>query len=914
MKKLMTLILALTLMLPVLPAYAAGSEAYAAAWELYEKGLFLGTSTEGDPEFELDRRPTRNEAVIMLVRLLGKEKEACAGTWDTPFTDVPAWAEPYVGYAYANGLTNGISDTKYGGSACVTGSQYITFVLRSLGYSSSTDFRWDQAWELSDAIGLTDGSYNAKNNEQFTRGDVAIVSRDSLTMQPSLSLGQVLSDAAAQRREKIESDTAFSRFKSWLKADKNTLTSAEVNALQSGKGSQSVSYAQAAADIELYFRTLKYAYGAYYYFGGDTAFHAAEAEALAAIEGKSTVTPTQLADAIRNSVDFVMDGHFSVSAPSIVENDNVKHVYFYCDLAFFEDDNGYYTLISGQKWYFSAFSDAGVSMEVTLTRGGRLIYSPVLMTTVTAAKNSTVTVTNGSQKKTLELNWTESTPFSEDYYRNTDFQLVEEDGIAYISLRSFDVAYEGELYQFAATGAEVKDADAVIIDLRGNGGGSDLYGQMWMESFTGRSVSLPEAFGYRSTALTNGELGSETVNEIYNIGRMIDNDVPVIVLVDNHCASAGESMLLYLMTLENALVVGSNSAGYQLCGNRQDLALPNSGVAFSFGVSLGFKFDTTNVDGVGYTPDVWCDPAFSLDAVLALLGSDMEIVHKENESIGGVEYFEPGSSRITMGFLEYTVECGTNFGTNSGTYDLTVYLDGKETSGFTFSNADDSVVSFQKAGGKLRMTIKGNGHSVLSVTAAGVTTNFGCVVMNYQPAAEGMVLGFQGRAVEPGGAFGYFTGMDSLDVILDGRRVTDFDWDFSKEGVAEILFVDGESYIRFLGNGSTKLTITADGVTETFNVVVNGFEDAGSPRITLGFAGAAVMAGQGFGSPTGSYELTVYLDGAATGNYTFDFEQNGVATCVRQGDKLLVTVVGRGNSMVTITAGGVSTTFRWASV
>lgn len=50
---------------------------------------------------------TRSEAVTMLVRLLGRENEALSGKWETPFTDVPAWAEPYVGLAYENGLTTG---------------------------------------------------------------------------------------------------------------------------------------------------------------------------------------------------------------------------------------------------------------------------------------------------------------------------------------------------------------------------------------------------------------------------------------------------------------------------------------------------------------------------------------------------------------------------------------------------------------------------------------------------------------------------------------------------------------------------------------------------------------------------------------------------------------------------------------
>ena len=117
----------------------------------------------------------------MLVRLLGKGEEAVSGTWETPFTDVADWAKPYVGYAYANGLTSGTGATTFGGNSPITASQYITFVLRALGYESGTDFQWDKAWELSDRIGLTDGRYNA--SKEFLRGDVTIVSRSAMDVQ-----------------------------------------------------------------------------------------------------------------------------------------------------------------------------------------------------------------------------------------------------------------------------------------------------------------------------------------------------------------------------------------------------------------------------------------------------------------------------------------------------------------------------------------------------------------------------------------------------------------------------------------------------------------------------------------------------------------------------------------------------------
>lgn len=727
----------------------------------------------------------------------------------------------------------------------------------------------------------------------------------------SLSFESVLSDINADKKALLENKGAFSGFSGWLKSDKNILSQAEIDSLTTFSDSKTVSYAQAAADIALYFKTLKYAYGAYYYFGGDAAFDAAQAEAIAAISGKTSVTPAAIAQAIFESVDFVMDGHFSVGGPSIVEYAEYKKIYFYCDMEFYKDGSRFYMPINGENWYFSSFSNPNVSIEYTLTPDGRLIYSPALICPITEAGSDTVTLVNGSRTKDIIINWTESRSMLGSYAHAFDFKTLEEDGVAYISIRSFDSSDPVTLNKFAASGADFKDAEVIIFDIRGNGGGSDIYGDMWVENFSGESVALPTAHSNRVTALSFGSLGYERIEEIYIEGKMIPNDIPILVLVDNYCASAGESMLLFLKTLENTVIIGSSSAGYQLAGNRVDLTLPNSGVPFSFGTSFGFKFDTTNVDGVGYAPDIYCDPIYALDAALALVGSDMEIEHDLDSS--GSTAFDPGSSRISVEFSGSTVFAGQTFGTNAGTHDITVLLDGEAVTDFTFTNTEDTVASFSKVNGKLRMKIMGNGYSVLSVTAGGVTASFGVFVDNFVDVPDGITLRFQGRTISPGEWFGYFTGMDTIRVSVDGREVTDFTCQIADTSVAEIIKMDGETFLYFKKNGSTKLTVTAEGQTAEFTISVSGHEDAGSPRITIDYCGTPVYAGQGFGWNTGIYDLGICMDGTPISDYTFTYENNGVITCEREGDRLIVTVTGRGDCLITISAGGVSTTFRWAA-
>lgn len=173
MKKLFPICLLLLLLLLPATAHAMDFTPEEGANSLYELGLFQGkgTTANGRPIYALNDTPTRAEAVTMLVRLLGREQEAKAGAWDLPFTDVPEWARPYVGYAYANGLTNGIGAGRFGSGQAVMADQYMTFLLRALGYSSETDFVWNAAADYGAGLGL-----KIADRKAFTRGQVAAVS------------------------------------------------------------------------------------------------------------------------------------------------------------------------------------------------------------------------------------------------------------------------------------------------------------------------------------------------------------------------------------------------------------------------------------------------------------------------------------------------------------------------------------------------------------------------------------------------------------------------------------------------------------------------------------------------------------------------------------------------------------------
>ena len=189
MKKVLACVLCLVLCLSSISCvFAAGDEAVQAARQLCDLGLFrgVGTNEDGSPDFDLDRAPTRAEAMTMIVRLFMDENAALMVNYDCPFSDVAQWARPYVGYAYEYGMTDGQSETVFGGESPVAATEYLTFILRALGYESGVDFRWDRAWELSDRLGITDGRY--REGSGFTRADVVIVSLSALKLYKPIVL------------------------------------------------------------------------------------------------------------------------------------------------------------------------------------------------------------------------------------------------------------------------------------------------------------------------------------------------------------------------------------------------------------------------------------------------------------------------------------------------------------------------------------------------------------------------------------------------------------------------------------------------------------------------------------------------------------------------------------------------------
>ena len=479
--------------------------------------------------------------------------------------------------------------------------------------------------DLGSALGFT-GAFDADTNTAI------ILSKGSKATYQN-AFETLLASVNEKRRTDMASEVTFDGFEDYIVKDPSTvdlLSDDEIKALVTNHPTrQSVSRDDALADIDLLFRALHNAYAAYYYFGEDK-FDAAEAEVKAWVQKQTTVNVEKLGQTINTALQFVQDAHFSIRpGEENVKQQKAWYSYIGTEQGFSKDDSGYYRMIDGEKWYVDSLSNKSSEMSPVLRANGSLGYAPTLLCHGKAGSSDTITLRNGDGvTRTDKIVWKANESLLDDTWDRSSacYRYLEENGILYLSIRLFDNRRFADtvLPGYAASGSKAKNCKLVIYDLRSNGGGDDSYARTWTKNFTGAKAVEPKA----ASANRGSKLGSAagfnwiSADEFdggFDQGKWLANDIPVIVLMDSRCGSSGESALTFAKTMDHVIVVGSNSAGYQLCGNVYDYSLPRTGITACFGVSLSFYGSMDNVDYKGYEPDLWCNPKTSLQSVLNMV-------------------------------------------------------------------------------------------------------------------------------------------------------------------------------------------------------------------------------------------------------------------------------------------------------
>src|SRR3954470_18225650 len=166
--------------------------------------------------------------------------------------------------------------------------------------------------------------------------------------------------------------------------------------------------------------------------------------------------------------------------------------------------------------------------------------------------------------------------------------------IAYVHLAGF-TAGAGDAVRAAVKKLLAQGAEGVVLDLRDNGGG------LLNEAVAVSSIFIPDG----RIVSTKGRARPEHVYEA--TGGAINQDIPVVVLVNDHSASASEIVTGALQDRHRAEVIGTRTFGK---GVFQEIEPLSNGGALDITVGEYFLPSGRNLGGggvkrgAGVTPDV----------------------------------------------------------------------------------------------------------------------------------------------------------------------------------------------------------------------------------------------------------------------------------------------------------------------
>ena len=193
----------------------------------------------------------------------------------------------------------------------------------------------------------------------------------------------------------------------------------------------------------------------------------------------------------------------------------------------------------------------------------------------------------------------------------TESTMLEAGGkeVAHITLFTFSEGSADELRSEVRTAVEVDGADAIILDLRSNGGG------LLDEAVDVASIFIPEG------AIVSTE-GVHSPEQVYDASGDAFTQVPLYVLTNEYTASASEIVSGALQDYGRATLVGETTFGKGLV---QSIVELSNGGALKVTSAVYLTPEGRDINETGITPDVQApdDPETEADegveAVLDLI-------------------------------------------------------------------------------------------------------------------------------------------------------------------------------------------------------------------------------------------------------------------------------------------------------
>lgn len=135
-------------------------------------GIIAGNSN-GD--LMIDNKLTREQALIVLLRMTGKYDTALHFGDSESFVDIKYdYYKPFISYAKANGISNGISKDEFGFGKAVSARDLLAFFMRAVGIGDLNGETYDTIHLSAESLGLLTNFYS-DIDAPLKRGDSFIL-------------------------------------------------------------------------------------------------------------------------------------------------------------------------------------------------------------------------------------------------------------------------------------------------------------------------------------------------------------------------------------------------------------------------------------------------------------------------------------------------------------------------------------------------------------------------------------------------------------------------------------------------------------------------------------------------------------------------------------------------------------------
>lgn len=411
-----------------------------------------------------------------------------------------------------------------------------------------------------------------------------------------------------------------------------------------------ISREEASEDTEYLFYLFSHGYCGYGYFMTRGDFDEAKQTILGELETQPTWTPSDFSQILRDNLTFIHDCHLTIGTMEYG-----KHEDFWYDTTLevsktageysFISDNTTHTVVSING------EDPDAFMFPSLNAQGDFMYR-MGMLSQSAPDPLVLTVRSSNEQYQIAIELQRSTfsSFSDNIFREDTVG-----GIPVVRILSFSDHYDEYLNKFLQTARKYKGVPCLIIDIRGNRGGSETWPERWVTQFTGQKPSsiryfteliskttmmgranmmeylfdkYPETHTYGagiSQFHAQADMFERRTAVPYWTGpfsssaHMIPNETTLIVVMNGRVASSGEGFVNYLSQVENVIFVGENTEGALVFGQMTYHRLPHSKLLVQLPTSLNIPLDLELREEKGLFPNLWIPAEDALNCAVAAL-------------------------------------------------------------------------------------------------------------------------------------------------------------------------------------------------------------------------------------------------------------------------------------------------------